>query len=294
MHCIFYFTQGGYKVSKEATSRPIREPMLQASAYEVVESTRSIVDMMQFVTATRTAQCALVAITLHFEHEGKITPAQLIQVARSTTYFLECLRPLVRKTDAVFLLDHTFYFLLIGANEAGGNIVQTRLWDALLWRIHNIHGREILRPRFLTIGHSAYPLPYNEFDECIGAAQEVLQSFDTHPEKTIRKATYRQTKLVQPQSNEEELPELARKLGIPYLMLLPRRLPEQVQQLVDPKLAQELHCYPLGRERGTLTVAIADPQDRTALDRLRQQTGLHIFPVLAHPHELQSALEQLV
>jgi hypothetical protein len=235
-----------------------------------------------------------VTITLHFEHGGKITPARLLQVASSKAYFLENLRPLVRKTDVVFLLGHTFYFLLLGANVAGGGIVQTRLWEALLWRIHNIHDREILRPRYMTIGHSAYPLPCSEFDECIAAAREALQSFDTLPERTTRKARYRQTKPTLQQLGEEELPMLAKKLGIPYLMLLPRRLPEQVQEWVNPKLAQELHCYPLGRERGTLTVAMSNPQDRTALDRLRQETGLHIFPVLAHPSELQDALEQLV
>jgi hypothetical protein len=37
-----------------------------------------------------------------------------------------------------------------------------------------------------------------------------------------------------------------------------------------------------------------DPQNRDALDRLRAETGLHIFPVLAHPKTLQCALEQLV
>ncbi len=281
-------------MSKEATSRSIREQILQTSAYEVVETVQPITDTMQLITSTRTAQIALVMITLHFEHEGRITPARLMQVAHSTIYFLESLRPLVRKTDAVFLLDHTFYFLLLSANAAGATIVQTRLWDALLWRIHNIHDHEILQPRFMTIGHSAYPLPCNEFDECIEAAQETLQCFDAHPEKTTRKMAHRQKKLAQPQTGEEEIPELAKKLGIPYLMLLPRRLPEQVQQLVNPKLAQELHCYPLGRERGTLTVAMSDPQDHIALDRLRQETGLHIFPVLAHPRELQSVLEQLV
>jgi type II secretion system (T2SS) protein E len=288
------FHSGGDELSQEATSRSICQQMLQPSAYEVVETARSITDTMQLTTTAHTAQIALVTITLHFEHEGKITPARLAQIARSTTYFLESLRPLVRKTDVVFLLDHTFYFLLLGANVTGGGIVQTRLWEALLWCIHNIHDRDILRPRFMTTGHSAYPLPYSEFDECIAAAGEVLQSFDTHPEKTTRKAPYRPTKPAQPHSDEEEIPELAKKLGIPYLILLPRRLPEQVQQLVNPKLAQELHCYPLGRERGTLTVAMSNPQDRTALDRLRQETGLHIFPVLAHPRELQSALEQLV
>jgi len=44
--------------------------------------------------------------------------------------------------------------------------------------------------------------------------------------------------------------------------------------LVNPKLAQELRYYPL--------------------NRLKQETGLHIFPVLTHPQALQVALEQLV
>jgi hypothetical protein len=279
-------------VSKEATSCPIREQTIQTTAYEVAAAVQTIADMIQLITTTSTEQIALVTITLHFEHEGKATSTRLAQVARSTTYFLENLRTLVRRTDVVFLLDHTFYFLLLGASAEGGSIVQTRLWEALLWRVHNIDDREILRPRSMVIGHSAYPAPSEEIDECIAAASEACQRFDTYPERLVRKATYRQAKSQQP--SEEELPVLAKKLGIPYLSLLPRRLPQQVQQLVNPKLAQELHCYPLGRERGTLTVAMSNPQDRAVLDRLRQETGLHIFPVLAHPRELQHALEQLV
>lgn len=93
---------------------------------------------------------------------------------------------------------------------------------------------------------------------------------------------------------DEELPVLARKLGIPYLSLLPSKLPADITQLVDPKLAHELHCYPLGRERNMLTVAMLNPQDRSALDRLHRETGLHIFPVLTHPQALQTALEQLI
>ena len=95
-------------------------------------------------------------------------------------------------------------------------------------------------------------------------------------------------------AKDEELPVLARKLGIPYLPLLPRKLPQSLQHLVNPKLAQELRCYPLGRERNMLTVAMLNPEDHSALDRLKQETGLHIFPVLAHPQALQVALEQLV
>ena len=98
----------------------------------------------------------------------------------------------------------------------------------------------------------------------------------------------------QGEPTDQELPTLARKLGIPYLSLLPRKPPQRVQQLVNPRLAQELRCYPIGRERNTLTVAMVDPQDRSALDRLQQETGLCIFPVLTNPSELQTALEQLV
>ena len=75
---------------------------------------------------------------------------------------------------------------------------------------------------------------------------------------------------------------------------LPRTLPSGLHQLVNPGLAHELRCYPLGRERTMLTVAMESPLDHRALDRLTQETGLRIFPVLTHPHALAAALEQFV
>ena len=175
----------------------------------------------------------------------------------------------------------------------GGQIVQTRLWDALLWRIHNIAESEMLRPRSISIGHSAYPEPCSDISEFIAVASEASLCSNLVPEKFVRKTVTKQVQTAKPSEKEDELPALARKLGIPYLSLLPKRRPERVQQLVNSKLAQELHCYPLGRERNTLTVAMLNPGDHSALQRLQQETGLHIFPVLAHPQELQTALEQL-
>ena len=239
----------------------------------------------------------MVTIMLRFEYEGKGSVSRPAQIEQSTTYFLHSLRPLVRKTDAVFLLSHTLHFLLLGANMQGGQIVQERLWDALLWRIHNSIDGEILRPASIAIGHSAYPRPYPASEEFIEAADNEQLRFDLRMEKAMRKTATR-SRATQEQNQEgstdEELPTLARKLGIPYLSLLPRKPPQRVQQLVNPRLAQELRCYPIGRERNTLTVAMIDPQDRSALDRLQQETGLCIFPVLTNPSELQTALEQLV
>ena len=299
----------------DAISPMVMEHTSTPYTYETIERATSIAAMMQQIPEISTQEIALVSIALYFENGEKDSAYSLTQAHASSVYLMNNLRPLVRKTDAVFLLvdsryrseapdtsrfsytTPTLYFLLFGANMQGGQIVQSRLWEALLWQVHNTSEREIMRPRSMTIGHSAYPMPYTNIDEFIEATRNVSMYFDRLPEKAPRKAVVRQS--YQPSIHsenpvDEELPVLARKLGIPYLSLLPKKLPRCVQQLVDPKLAQELHCFPLGRERNKLTVAMLNPEDVAVLDRLHRETGLLIFPVLTHPRALQSALEQLV
>jgi hypothetical protein len=279
-------------------TRPTLAHMLQTQGYEILKTPEGLLARASQITSLYDGPVALVAITLHFEGGGKVTAEQAAQVERSVIVFLQTLRSLVRKTDAVFLLDTTLYFFLFAANEQGGQIVQERLWDTILWRLHNNNLGEIVRPSRLAIGHSAYPAPCASIETWLEAAKKELLHFDLPGEKAARKqARSRQSQGQGPDQeelSEEELPVLARKLGIPYLSLLPRGTPKRVQQLVNPRLAQELRCYPLGRERNMLTVAMVNPQDRSALDRLQQETGLSIFPVLTNPSALQTALEQLV
>jgi hypothetical protein len=272
---------------REVVSYPPYEQATTIYTYQTIDTVDAIVAAMRRITEAHTQQIALVTITLRFDHEGRVYAARRTQARHCTHYLLDNLRPLVRKTDKVFLLDHSFYFGLLGANLQGGHIVQGRLWDALLWRVHNMSAEQIVRPSSMMIGYSAYPQPEEEISGCISAARKVQVRFDAHGERTTRKAATHES-----QQGDEELPSVARKLGIPYLSLLPRKLPEKVQQLVSPQLAQELHCYPLGRERDMLTVAMENPQDSQALDRLREATGLHIFPVLTRPEELQTALAE--
>lgn len=272
---------------KEAVSFLDSSDTANTYHYKVVHSTQDIAAAMQRAIKVTAEKIALVTICMQFESQGKASRSRVTIVNRSLCYFLENLRPLVRKTDQVFLLDQSYYFALHGANEEGGQIVQQRLWEALLWRIHSNTEPEILSPHRMTIGHSAYPTPCDTIDACIVAANTVRDSFEVSSEKSAQKRHMHQTQ-------EGELPALSRKLGVPYLTLLPRTLPARVHQLVSPQLAQELHCYPLGYARNTLTVAMSDPQDSKALDRLRQETGLHIFPILVPPEELETALEQLL
>jgi hypothetical protein len=278
-------------MSNEATAPLING---QTTRPYTIDTVHDIVSTVERIIATGIEQIALVTIRLLYEKEEKLNTHRFMLAEKSTQYLLHDLRTLVRKTDSVLLLGHNIYFLLPGANKQGGQIVQNRLWEALLWRVHNLSERDIMRPQRIAIGHSSYPIQDETIRDFITSSNEATYCFDTQPEKVTRK----HAEVLQGQhTNDEidpELPVLARKLGIPYLTLLPRKLPQSLQHLVNPKLAHELHCYPLGRERNMLTVAMLNPDDLSALDRLKQETGLHIFPVLTHPQALQVALEQLV
>ena len=281
-------------MGNQAASPLIKDSATSLDTYETVEKLNEVIAAAQRIVSTAAGQVALVTIQLFYENEEKVNSHRLTRVDYSAEYFLNNLRTLVRKTDSLILLGQSLYVLLPGASLHGGQIVQNRLWEALLCRMHNLSEREVLRPRGMAIGHSAYPMAYETIDDFVIAASKAILRFDWQPENASRKPASAADEQQVEDEMEEELPVLARKLGIPYLTLLPRKLPQSLQHLVDPKLAQELHCYPLGRERNMLTVAMVNPQDRSALDRLRRETGLHIFPVLTHPHALQIALEQLV
>jgi len=278
-------------MSNEAAA-PLRHGLV-TSPY-TIDTTHEVVSTVEQIISTGIEQIALVTIQLVYEKEEKLNIHRSVLADKSTQYLLNDLRTLVRKTDNVLLLSHTLYFLLCGANKQGGQIVQDRLWEALLWRVLNLSERDIMRPQSMAIGHSAYPMEDKSIRDFITASEEATFRFDTQPEKATRRhAEVPQDQLAKNEI-DQELPVLARKLGIPYLTLLPRELPQDLQHLVNPELAHELHCYPLGRERNMLTVAMLNPEDHSALDRLKQETGLRIFPVLTHPQALQVALEQLV
>lgn len=320
-------------MSKDADCRSTIEQVTNSYTYDIVDTIDPIAAAIRQITSTYVEQMAMVAITLHFgarasndiaSPPGRVSASYASDQATQphhtgqgrglTQNLLDHLRPLVRKTDRAFLLDRTLYFLLPGANQQGGEIVQNRLWEAVLWHINNVTDAAAVLPYSITIGHSAYPAPCIDIDKFIETANEIVLCFNFHPERPVRKArraslsrkqistrvpTSTDTRIAEAPASDaedegEDLPALARKLGIPYLTLLPGKLPEDLQQLVNPQLALELGCYPIGRERNMLTVAMLNPQDRSTLERLHQETGLHIFPVLTHPRALQTALAQLI
>lgn len=268
---------------------PAQEAASTRYTYQMIDTLQPVQAAFAEILAAGVEQVALVIIKLLYAQETRCQ-----QAMQSSAYLMSILRPLVRKTDYVFLQENTLYFVLRSSNQQGGSIVETRLWEALLWRVHNMTDNEFTRPTSMTTGHSGYQESNASIEETIEAASVTSLRYNWQGEKTTRKAPRQLPALPDTTEDDSTLPELARKLGIPYLSLLPHKLPAGVQRLVNPSLAQELRCFPIGRERNMLTVAMQNPQDNEALNRLHEETGLLIFPVLAHPVTLQHALEQLV
>lgn len=263
-------------------------PVVQGHPYTRIETRRELTDTIERLHAAGNTPVAVVAIHLFYKPTRALFSVEE-RIWQSNIYLVQSMRPLVRRTDGVFLHRHTCYFVLLQANLQGAQIVEERLWEALLWRVHSMNEYEVLRPANLAVGHGAFPDPHACPAELLRATGEFSRRFDGHSDHALPRRTGReQTR----SAGGEELPTLARKLGIPYLALLPNHLPQRVLHAVSARLARELRCYPLGRERNILTVAMLDPQDHQALERLRQETGLRIFPVLTHPEALEIALSQ--
>lgn len=286
-------------------------------------------ELKPFLTA-RGSRLGVVVITLTFADQR--LPSE--RRAQATCRLLAALRSLVRRTDRVFVLGNRGYVVLPDCDERGRMAVEERLWWALCSRVRSLQTYELADLAALAVGgrmlehaesqnllsalrEAASPrrvltAPLSPAEPGAGAGtEEERQALAANHNQESQRAeqqlalatlhkraqTQPSTVALQPSLSlayTEELLAEARRLGIPYLSPLPRRVPVSVQQVISPHLAQELHCCPIGRARKTLTVALADGSNhRAILERLERETGLQIFPVLTPPQELQLALERL-
>ncbi|HJT56759.1 MAG TPA: hypothetical protein VJ761_09705, partial [Ktedonobacteraceae bacterium] len=91
------------------------------------------------------------------------------------------------------------------------------------------------------------------------------------------------------EDDEQVLTPHARANGTPF-MQLPSRLPQRLKQLIPYELALEIRCAPVGRDHNRLTVAMAHPSNIHAIQRLREVTGMTIFPVSCEAGALETLL----
>ncbi len=80
---------------------------------------------------------------------------------------------------------------------------------------------------------------------------------------------------------------LAQKLGVKGCHLRHGLVDPLVAKILDREEARRLKALPMFKVRNRLTVAMAEPQNLPAIDRLGQLTGCEIHPVLALEHDVE-------
>src|SRR5207248_2696432 len=85
---------------------------------------------------------------------------------------------------------------------------------------------------------------------------------------------------------------LARQYRMPAVDLSRFEVDPKIIKLMPPDIAVKHTVLPLKREGRTLTVAIADPNNVTAIEDIKFVTRCDVFPVIAGEYTLRNAIER--
>jgi len=92
---------------------------------------------------------------------------------------------------------------------------------------------------------------------------------------------------------EEQVAEaISEQLAIPYVKLSATMIDREVLALVPEETARRLRVLPLFRIENSLSIAMAEPSDVLAIDRLRKVTGLTILPSVCSKSSLLEAINR--
>jgi hypothetical protein len=150
------------------------------------------------------------------------------------------------------------------------------------------------RETTIVLGIGTYPDPAATLDMLYQQVGHITHSLTLRPVITTQRRGCMPLPIMELAAEQLDYwnnPSLASIEGsvVPY-MKLPRTLPKQLTQLIPYQIAYELQCAPVGREHQRLTVAMREPSNHAAIARLREITGLTIFPVTCKENELNNLL----
>src|SRR5437867_3309032 len=84
---------------------------------------------------------------------------------------------------------------------------------------------------------------------------------------------------------------LSRQYGIPEVTF-PEKIAPEIIKLIPDRIARKYGVVPIGRTIGSVTLALADPTNLSALDDVAFMTGLKVVPTIASPSVIRRALER--
>ena len=92
--------------------------------------------------------------------------------------------------------------------------------------------------------------------------------------------------------DEEVASFLSRQYGVPAFSLSQLDLDPTVVRLIPAETASKYQVIPVGRAGATLTLAMTDPTNVSAVDDVRFRTGLQVDVVVASEHAVREAIDR--
>jgi hypothetical protein len=83
---------------------------------------------------------------------------------------------------------------------------------------------------------------------------------------------------------------LAIQYNVPFIDISSQTIDPQLRKLVPKEFAKRWGIIPLSFQEKVLTIAVADPTEHSAQDRLRQKTGLTVITVVATPQDISRVM----
>lgn len=99
--------------------------------------------------------------------------------------------------------------------------------------------------------------------------------------------------LVESGNIDEEtiLRTLSQRYGLPFHRFDSTEIDPEVLQMVPPEIANQYKCVPIGRQNGTLQLAVCNPWDSETLEEVQFAAGCPVEPVLALESEILITIE---
>ncbi len=85
---------------------------------------------------------------------------------------------------------------------------------------------------------------------------------------------------------------LAKQCGIPHLKLSDYEIDSEVIKYLPPELVSESLAVPIDKLGKILTVAMVDPMDQEAVERIREATGFVVKPIVCTQSDMEEAVER--
>jgi hypothetical protein len=85
---------------------------------------------------------------------------------------------------------------------------------------------------------------------------------------------------------------LAIQYNVPFIDISSQAIDPQLRKLVAADFAQRWQIIPLSFQEKVLTIALSDPTEHSARDRLRDKTGLTVITVVATPQDIARGISR--